>query len=66
VRVLVNGEERALDAGTTVVGLLEHLGVDRRYVAVERNKEIVPRGRHAETVLEDGDRIEVVTMVGGG
>ncbi len=62
----VNGEEREVPAGATVAGLLELLGLDRRRVAVERNREIVPRSTHEAAVLADGDRIEIVQMVGGG
>ena len=66
MRCVVNGEPREVPAGTTVAALLEALGVDRRRIAVERNREIVPRAAHAETVLDEGDRLEIVTMVGGG
>jgi len=66
MRIVLNGEEREVADGLTVAGLLDTLDVPRRYVAVERNREIVPRARHADTVLDDGDRIEIVTMVGGG
>ena len=47
-------------------GLLAELGLGGRQVAVERNREIVPRARHAEVELADGDRLELVTFVGGG
>jgi len=46
--------------------LLDELGVDRRLVAVAHNDEVVPRERYDATVLRDGDRVEVVRMVGGG
>ena len=66
VRIVLNGEEREVPEGTTVAALVDAVGIDRRYVAVERNLEIVPRARHEETLLAPGDRIEIVTMVGGG
>ena len=66
MRITVNGEERDVAEGLTVLGLLESLDVPTRYVAVERNREIVPRGEHAATHIEAGDTIEIVTMVGGG
>ncbi len=66
MRIVLNGEEREVADGITVAGLLATLDVPRRYVAVELNREIVPRSRHAETALSEGDRIEIVTMVGGG
>jgi sulfur carrier protein len=66
VRLFVNGEPRELADGATIDTLLAILGVDRRRVAVERNREIVPRSEHAATRLQEGDRVEIVTMVGGG
>ena len=66
MRLVVNGEERQVDPDTTVSGLLAALGLGDALVAVERNEEIVPRARHAETQLADGDRVEVVHFVGGG
>lgn len=65
MRIQVNGEDRQI-AATTVQGLVEELGFDIRKVAVERNLAIVPRSLHAETVLAEGDRIELVQFVGGG
>ena len=53
-------------AGTTVAVLIGGLGLRDRKVAVERNREVVPRAQHATTELADGDRLEVVTFVGGG
>ena len=66
MQVEVNGQPRELDDGATVALLLEELEVAQPHVAVELNFEVVPRTRHAETVLRDGDRLEVVTLVGGG
>jgi thiamine biosynthesis protein ThiS len=66
MRLLVNGEERQVEASTTVAQLLSLLGLGETLVAVERNEEVVPRARHQSTVLRDGDRIEVVHFVGGG
>jgi len=62
----VNGEARTLPEPLTVALLLERLGYDRRRVAVEINNEVVPAIRHAEQALTSGDRIEIVTLVGGG
>lgn len=64
--VIVNGVPHALDAGTTVADLLERMDAAGRRVAVERNGEIVPKSRHGETRLADGDRLEIVIAVGGG
>jgi sulfur carrier protein len=61
-----NGELRTLPAGSTVADLLAKLDTAGKRIAVERNGEIVPRSRHAVTVLEDGDQLEIVVAVGGG
>jgi len=50
----------------TLAVLLQQLDMKPKYVAVERNLELVPRGRHAECVLQAGDQLEIVTLVGGG
>jgi len=65
IAITVNGEGRSVAAGTTVAALIDVLGLAGR-VAVERNREVVPRAHHATTVLGDGDRLEIVTFVGGG
>jgi len=66
VQVVINGAAREVPAGTSVAGLLGLLGVDRTQVAVERNRDVVPKKSYDQTVLADGDRLEVVTIVGGG
>jgi sulfur carrier protein len=62
----VNGEPRQVDDRTTVAQLLEAMEFDNRQLAVECNLELVPRGAHACRVLTEGDRLEIVTLVGGG
>lgn len=66
MRLRVNGSERDVDDSITVRALIESLGLGDALVAVERNREIVPRAKHAETPLRDGDEIEIVQFVGGG
>lgn len=66
LKVIVNGQDRQLAEGTTIADLLVELGLDPRMLAVERNLTLVPRAQHAETELATGDRVEVVTLVGGG
>ena len=66
VTLTVNGEPREVPPGTTVADLLAVLAIEPRGTAVERNRELVPRRRHAETKLAAGDRVEIVTLVGGG
>jgi sulfur carrier protein len=64
--LIVNGKPEPYRDGLTVLALLEQRALAGKRVAVERNGEIVPKGRHAETVLAAGDRIEIVVAVGGG
>ncbi|MGD9720756.1 MAG: sulfur carrier protein ThiS [Pirellulales bacterium] len=66
MNVFVNGVAREVPAATTVAALLSDLAVTQRHVAVEVNLELVPRTRHAQHQLQEGDRLEVVTLVGGG
>jgi sulfur carrier protein len=66
VRIVVNGEAREVAPGATVAVLLGELGLSSGPVAVEVNREIVPRSRHGDHPLAEGDRVEIVTMVGGG
>ena len=67
MNILVNGTRREVPEGITIAALLRELEIDRqRHVAVEVNLELVPRARHAEHSLREADRLEVVTLVGGG
>lgn len=66
LNIVCNGQQRRIQGGATVAGLLEQLGLSPRQVAVEVNLELVPRALHAQRVLAEGDRLEVVTLVGGG
>ncbi|HTQ43674.1 MAG TPA: sulfur carrier protein ThiS [Polyangiaceae bacterium] len=66
MEVTVNGTRRDVPDGLTVRGLVEHLGLTEGPVAVEVNRAIVPRARHAEHRVAGGDVIEIVHFVGGG
>jgi len=66
MQLTVNGETRTFPEGLTVRGLIDSLGLTEGPVAVERNREVVPRALHVETVLADCDVIEIVHLVGGG
>jgi len=66
IRLTVNGEGVDCPAGSSLAGLLSRLGLDRRRLAVEVNLEVIPRARHDSLQLKDGDRLEIVTFVGGG
>jgi sulfur carrier protein len=66
VQITLNGEARDIPEGLTVRALLDHLGLTEGPVAVEVNREIVPRAEHAARPVAPGDAIEVVHFVGGG
>ncbi len=66
IEITVNGAVRLVPIGQTVADLIVDLGLVGRQVAVERNRDVVPRARHSEVVLEQGDHLELVTLVGGG
>jgi len=66
IQILVNGEARRIAAPASVSTLLEQMQLTGKRLAVERNGEIVPKSRHADTALAVGDRLEIVVAVGGG
>lgn len=66
MRLSVNDQDTELRDGATVADLLTHLALSGTRVAVEVNKRLVRRAEHATTVLQAGDRVEIVTLVGGG
>ena len=66
ITVRVNGRPQTLPVGATVADLVRALDLATPLLAVERNREVVPRARHAEVLLADGDALEIVQFVGGG
>lgn len=66
ISVTINGERRQFEAPINCAELIAKLELAGKRVALERNGEIVPRGRHNEQRLADGDRLEIVVAVGGG
>lgn len=66
MQITLNGQPHELAEPLTVSGLLAVLGLPERKIAVERNREIVPKSSYDEELLDDGDRIEIVQFVGGG
>ena len=66
VRVMVNGEPREVEAGTSVARLVELLALAPERLAVELNREVLRRALWPETELAEGDRVEIVHFVGGG
>jgi sulfur carrier protein len=67
MRILLNGQPREIEGDRpSVSSLIREMQLEGKRIAVERNGEIVPRSRHAETTLEEGDKLEIVGAVGGG
>ena len=66
ISITINGERRQFEAPINCAELIAQLELAGKRVALERNGEIVPRSRHTEQRLADGDRLEIVVAVGGG
>jgi sulfur carrier protein len=66
IRVLVNGKAHRFEQPLEIAALLARLELSGKKIAVERNGEIVPKSAHAQTLLADGDQLEIVVAVGGG
>ena len=66
LKISLNGVERHIDAATSVAALLAENGYAQRKIAVEVNREIVPKSAHGQRLLHDGDRVEIVQALGGG
>ena len=66
MNLTINGENRSLAPVESLHALVEQLGMKSDRVAIELNREIVPRDQWAQTAIRDGDRLEIVHFVGGG
>lgn len=66
MRITVNGEECALEDRQTLEQLIELRGLQNAACATEVNQQLIPKRERSQVTLEDGDRIEIVTLVGGG
>ena len=66
VQVMVNDEPRTVPDGSTVADLVASLALGPRRIAVEVNVQVVPRAEYTRTVLQAGDRVEIIHFVGGG
>ena len=64
--IIINGERREIPDGLNVTALLEHLGMAENRVAIERNRDILPRALWQETQVSANDTFEIVQLVGGG
>ncbi len=66
MRLQVNGDALELPDGATIASLIDTLALGGKRLAIEVNEDIVPRSQHADFVLHDGDRVEIVHAIGGG
>ena len=66
MKIILNGQEKSFKPPVTIAALVQEMGFSERRIAVEVNREIVPRSRHGEFELKDNDRVEVVFAIGGG
>lgn len=66
MEILLNGSKTHIDKGSTVADLLIELQLQNQRIAVEVNREVVPRSKHISFILSDGDQIEIIHAVGGG
>ena len=66
MQVQINGESRLFEQEMSISTLLQESGLTGKRIAVEVNETIVPKSRHAETMLQDGDKIEIIHAIGGG
>ena len=66
MEITLNGEKFTLETGSNIVNLIDKLDLDVDKLAIERNLEIVPKSKFAMTILEEGDKLEIVHFIGGG
>jgi sulfur carrier protein len=66
IQVVINGEPREVPDGLNIVAFLAHLGITAERVAIERNRDILPRANWQGTLVQPGDSYEIVHFVGGG
>ncbi|MEQ1662826.1 MAG: sulfur carrier protein ThiS [Thiobacillus sp.] len=66
IEITLNGEPRHFPASLTLSQLIDAMALAGKRIAIEKNGDIVPRSQHATTLLDDGDKLEIVVAVGGG
>lgn len=64
--IIINGETQSYDAPLTITSLLEQSGLANKRIAVELNESIVPKSQHEDTLIVEGDNIEIIHAIGGG
>ena len=66
MEITLNGEKFTLETGSNIVNLIDKLDLNTDKLAIERNLEIVPKSKFAMTIIEEGDKLEIVHFIGGG
>ncbi len=66
MQLMINGQQQSFDSPMNIQQLIEHLSLQNKRIAIERNGEIVPRSRFPEQILNEGDQLEIIVAVGGG
>ena len=66
MEITLNGEKFTLETGSNIVNLIDKLDLNADKLAIERNLEIVPKSKFAMTIIEEGDKLEIVHFIGGG
>lgn len=66
MQLIINGQRQSFDQPINVQQLIEHLALQNKRIAIERNGEIIPRSQFSEQILNDGDCLEIIVAVGGG
>ena len=66
MKILLNNKSTLLDDGLTIKRLLDKIDIRHKYFAGEVNEQIIPKSNHESFLIEDGDKIEIVTAIGGG
>jgi thiamine biosynthesis protein ThiS len=66
MNLVINGQKQIIKDGTTIIKLLDELKINRLSVAVELNLDIVPKNKYDGTILNEGDKLEIISFVGGG
>ena len=66
MNILLNNKSEILFDGTTIQMLLEDKNIENKYFAVEINRQVIPKSDHGTYIIKDGDKIEIITAIGGG
>ena len=66
IKIVINGRNNIVEHNTTLLQLINKLGIDKKKIAVELNTEIIPKSSYSKKLLLDGDVIEIVHFIGGG